>query len=112
VLRFNMAPHTLWTAAHHGIPYLTIVHNNRAYHQEIMHVQRMANRHNRGVRNASVGTTIDNPNIDYAKIAMGYGALGIGPIEDPNDLAEAFRKGIAAVKAGQPALIDVITQPR
>jgi len=109
---FNMAPHTLWTAAHHGIPYLTIIQNNRAYHQEMMHVQRMANRHNRGIRNAPIGITIDNPNIDYAKIAMGYGALGIGPIEDPNDLAEAFRKGIAAVKAGQPALIDVITQPR
>jgi acetolactate synthase-1/2/3 large subunit len=109
---FNMAPHTLWTAAHHGIPYLTIIQNNRAYHQELMHVQRMANRHNRGIRNTPIGITIDNPNIDYAKIAMGYGALGIGPIEDPNDLPEAFRKGIAAVKAGQPALIDVITQPR
>jgi thiamine pyrophosphate-dependent acetolactate synthase large subunit-like protein len=109
---FNMAPHTLWTAAHHGIPYLTIIQNNRAYHQEVMHVQRMTNRHNRGVRNAVVGTTIDNPNIDYAKIAQAYGAVGIGPIGDPNDLAEAFRKGIAAVKAGQPALIDVITQPR
>lgn len=109
---FNMAPHTLWTAAHHGIPYLTIIQNNRAYHQEVMHVQRMANRHNRGLRNAHIGTTIDNPNIDYAKIAQGYGAVGIGPISDPNDLSEAFRKGIAAVKAGQPALIDVITQPR
>ena len=109
---FNMAPHTLWTAAHHGIPYLTIIHNNRAYHQEIMHVQRMANRHNRDVRSAAIGTTIDHPNIDYAKIAQAYGAVGIGPIEDPNDLAEAFRKGIAAVKEGRPALIDVVTQPR
>ena len=109
---FNMAPHTLWTAAHHGIPYLTIIQNNRAYHQEVMHVQRMANRHNRGVRNAHIGTTIDNPNIDYARIAQGYGALGIGPVADPNDLPEAFRKGVAAVKAGQPVLIDVVTQPR
>ncbi|WP_298112577.1 thiamine pyrophosphate-dependent enzyme [Bradyrhizobium sp.] len=109
---FNMAPHTLWTAAHHRIPYLTIIQNNRAYHQEAMHIQRMANRHNRGVRSAALGTSIDNPNIDYAKIATGYGALGIGPIEDPSDLAEAFRKGIAAVKTGQPVLIDVITQPR
>jgi acetolactate synthase-1/2/3 large subunit len=109
---FNMAPHTLWTAAHHGIPYLTIIQNNRAYHQEVMHVQRMANRHNRGLRNVSIGTTIDNPNIDYAKIAQGYGAVGIGPISNPNDLSEALRKGIAAVKAGQPALIDVVMQPR
>jgi acetolactate synthase-1/2/3 large subunit len=109
---FNMAPHTLWTAAHHGIPYLTIIQNNRAYHQEVMHVQRMANRHNRGLRNVPIGTTIDNPNIDYAKIAQGYGAVGIGPINDPNDLSDAFRKGIAAVKAGQPVLIDVVMQPR
>jgi acetolactate synthase I/II/III large subunit len=109
---FNMAPHTLWTAAHHGIPYLTIIQNNRAYHQEVMHVQRMASRHNRGVRNVPIGTTIDNPNVDYAKIAQGYGAVGIGPINDPNDLSDAFRKGIAAVKAGQPVLIDVVMQPR
>ena len=109
---FNMAPHTLWTAAHHGIAYLTIIQNNRAYHQEVMHVQRMANRHNRGLRNVHIGTTIDNPNIDYAKIAQGYGAVGIGPISDPNGLSEAFRKGVAAVKAGQPALIDVVMQPR
>lgn len=109
---FNMAPHALWTAAHHGIPYLTVLQNNRAYHQEVMHLQRMANRHNRGVRNAHIGTTIDNPNIDYARIAQGYGAVGIGPISDPTDLSEAFRRGIAAVKAGQPVLIDVVTQPR
>jgi acetolactate synthase I/II/III large subunit len=109
---FNMAPHTLWTAAHHRIPYLTIIQNNRAYHQEVMHVQRMANRHNRGLRSAPIGTTIDNPNIDYARIAQGYGAVGIGPINDPNDLPEAFRKGIAAVKTGQPVLIDVVMQPR
>ncbi len=109
---FNMAPMSLWTAAHHRIPYLTIIQNNRAYHQEIMHLQRMANRHNRDIRNAHIGTALNNPNIDYAKIAQGYGAVGMGPINDPKDLAEAFRKGIAAVKAGQPVLIDVVMQPR
>jgi acetolactate synthase I/II/III large subunit len=109
---FNMAPHTLWTAARHRIPYLTIIQNNRAYHQEVMHLQRMANRHNRDIRTAHIGTTIDNPNIDYAKLAQSYGAVGIGPIDDPGGLADAFRKGIAAVKAGQPVLIDVVMQPR
>jgi len=81
---FNMAPHTLWTAAHHGIPYLTIIQNNRAYHQEIMHVQRMANRHNRDIRTASIGTTIDNPNIDLPgrlreKIASKLQKSGVAP---------------------------------
>ena len=109
---FNMAAHTLWTAAHHKIPYLTIIQNNRAYHQEVMHLQHMANRHNRDVTNAHIGTTIDNPNIDYAKVAQGYGAVGIGPITDPKDLAGAIKKGIDAVKAGQPVLIDAVMQPR
>lgn len=109
---FNMAPTTLWTAARHRIPYLTIIQNNRAYHQELMHLQRMANRHNRDIHTAHIGTSIDAPNIDYAKVAEGYGAVGIGPITAPDDLAAAFRKGIATVKRGQPVLIDVVMQPR
>ena len=36
------APGVLWTAAHHKIPVLTIMNNNRAYHEEMMHIQRMA----------------------------------------------------------------------
>ena len=109
---FNMAPHTLWTAAHHKIPYLTVVHNNRAYHQEVMHVQHMANRHNRGVENAIIGTTLRAPFVDYAKVAQGYGAVGIGPINDPKDLGPAIAKGLDAMKSGQPVLIDVVSQPR
>ena len=31
---FLFNPGTLWTAAHHQIPMLYVVHNNRAYHQE------------------------------------------------------------------------------
>jgi O-6-methylguanine DNA methyltransferase len=38
----NYAPGVLWTAAHHRIPLLTIMHNNRAYHQERMYVEDMA----------------------------------------------------------------------
>ena len=44
------APGVLWTAAHHKIPILMLMHNNRCYHQEIMHVQRMAAIHNRPQR--------------------------------------------------------------
>ena len=47
----------LWTAAHHRIPLLAVMHNNRAYHQEVMHIQRMANRHQRGIDRAGIGTT-------------------------------------------------------
>ncbi len=107
-----MAPGTLWTAAHHRIPMLTLMHNNRAYHMEIMQLQRMANQHNRGIDTCGIGTTITDPNIDYAQMARSMGVEAEGPISDPAALGPAIRRGIAAVKRGNPYLIDVITQPR
>ena len=109
---FLFNPGTLWTAAHHRIPMLYIVHNNRAYHQEYMYLQAMAARHGRGIEKADIGTTIKDPNIDYATVARGMGAHGEGPVVDPNELAPALRRAIAAVKAGQPAVVDVVTDPR
>ena len=107
------SPGALWTAAHHRIPLLSVMHNNRAYHQEVMHVQRMANRHQRGIENAGIGTTITDPNIDYATIARGLGVHGEGPITDPQDLGPAIRRALEAVeRTGGPALVDVVTQPR
>jgi thiamine pyrophosphate-dependent acetolactate synthase large subunit-like protein len=102
----------LWTAAHHKIPLLTVMHNNRAYHQEVMGIQSLANRHNRGIDRIHIGTKIDNPNIDYAKLAQSMGVRAEGPIADPKDLAAAIRRGIAVVKSGEPYLIDTVTQPR
>jgi len=102
----------LWTAAHHRIPILYVMHNNRGYHQELMHVQRMANRHMRGLDRAHIGTTLRDPYVDYAKIAQGMGVEGIGPITDPKDLGPALKRAIAIVKRGEPALIDVVTQGR
>ncbi|MBV8747387.1 MAG: thiamine pyrophosphate-binding protein [Xanthobacteraceae bacterium] len=106
------APGALWTAVHHKIPLLTVMHNNRAYHQEFMHLQRMSNRRNRGVDRSHIGTTIRDPFIDYAKLAQSMGMLGIGPIEDPKDLAPALRRAVQVVKAGDPVLIDVVSEPR
>ena len=105
-------PSTLWTAAHHRIPLLYIVHNNRAYHQEYMYLVAMAARRGRGIENSGVGTIITDPYVDYATVARGFGVHGEGPIADPKDLASALRRAVAVVKAGQPALVDVLTDPR
>ena len=106
------APGILWTAAHHRIPLLSIMHNNRAYHQEIMGVQSLAARRNRGIDRAYIGTTISDPNIDFAKLAQGFGIHAEGPISDPKDLGPAIARAINVVKRGEPALVDVVTQPR
>lgn len=102
----------LWTAAHHQIPILYIVHNNRAYHMEVMHTLRMASRRSRDTTRIHAGTDISNPNIDYATLAKSMGVYGQGPIDNPNDLGAAIKRGIDAVKRGEPALIDVVSQPR
>ena len=106
------APGALWTAAHHRIPMLLVMHNNRAYHQEVMHIQRMANRRQRGITNAGIGTVLTDPNIDYATLARGMGVYGEGPITDPKDLGPALRRAVARVERGETALVDVVTQPR
>ena len=109
---YMMQPGVIWTAAHHQIPILMVIHNNRGYHQEVMHVQRMANRHNRGIDRAHIGTTIKEPDIDYAAMAKSMGVYAEGPVENPNDLRPAIARALAVVRRGEPALIDVVTQPR
>jgi acetolactate synthase-1/2/3 large subunit len=108
------APGALWTAAHHRIPLLLVMHNNRAYHQEVMHIQRIANRRQRAVAAASegVGTVITDPNIDYATLARSMGLYSEGPITNPNDLGPALSRAVARVERGETALVDVVTQPR
>jgi acetolactate synthase-1/2/3 large subunit len=88
------------------------VHNNRAYHQEIMGVQFVANRRQRGIDRPAIGTTLKDPNIDYAKLAQAMGVYGEGPITNPNDLGPALKRAIAVVKRGEPALVDVVAQGR
>jgi thiamine pyrophosphate-dependent acetolactate synthase large subunit-like protein len=108
----NYAPGVLWTAAHHKIPLLTIMHNNRSYHQERMFVADMAARANRDVSRSDIGNALTNPFIDYVALAKAYGVHGQGPIDNPNDLGPAIKRAIEVVKRGEPALVDVLTQPR
>lgn len=106
------APGALWTAAHHKIPLLMVMHNNRCYHQEIMHVQRMAALHHRAPATARIGNEITDPNIDFAKVAQGMGVWAEGPITDPARIGPALKRAVVEVKNGRPALLDVVTQGR
>jgi acetolactate synthase-1/2/3 large subunit len=110
------APGVLWTCAHHSIPLMYVMHNNRGYHQEVMHVQRIANRRNRVANNGKdfgpIGTKIQNPDIDYAALAKSMGVQGIGPINDPKELGPALKRAVQIVKAGEPVIVDSVTQPR
>ena len=110
------APGVLWTAAKHKIPLLSVMHNNRGYHQEVMHIQRLANFRNRKVNLGGdmgpVGTSIEKPDIEYHKLAESMGWWAKGPIKDAAALRVALKEAVEVVKSGHPALLNVWTQPR
>ena len=107
-----MLPGALWTAAHHRIPLLMVMHNNRSWHQETMHLKRMSGRRDRGPETWPIGTVMTDPAIDFAAVAKGMGVWAEGPISDPAKLPGAIRRALDVVKSGRPALLDTLTQMR
>ena len=60
----------------------------------------------------SIGSVLQNPSISYSQMAKAYGMYSEGPIENPKDLAGAYQRALAKVRNGEPAMVDVISQPR
>jgi len=109
---FLFTPAALWTAAHHHLPLLVIMNNNRSYYNSELHQETMANTRERPVKNKGIGTRIEEPPVDYASLARSFGLHGVGPIENPNDLRPALEEAIRVVKdKEQLVLVDVVTQP-
>jgi thiamine pyrophosphate-dependent acetolactate synthase large subunit-like protein len=102
----------LWVAAKHRIPLLVVMYNNRAYYNDWEHQIRMAKLRGTPLERAYIGMDMDDPAPDFASLAKAMGWYAEGPIERPDDVAPALKRAIARVKAGQPALLDTITQKR
>jgi acetolactate synthase-1/2/3 large subunit len=102
----------LWVAAKHRIPLLVVMYNNRAYYNDWEHQIRMAKLRGTPVERAYIGMDMDDPAPDFASLAKSMGWYAEGPIDRPGDVAPALKRAIARVKAGQPALLDTITQKR
>ena len=108
---FLMGVTALWTAAHYRIPLLFVVVNNRSFFNDELHQERVARMRNRPVENRWVGQRISEPDIDLASMARAQGAVGFGPVTEIADLIPTFEKAIAAVEAGDVAVVDVRGEP-
>ncbi len=102
----------LWVAAKHNIPMLLVMHNNRAYYNDWEHQIRMAELRRTPVERAHIGMDLSDPDPDFAALARAMGWYAEGPIDRARDVGAALGRAIARVKAGQPALLDTITQRR
>jgi thiamine pyrophosphate-dependent acetolactate synthase large subunit-like protein len=101
----------LWTAVHYRVPLLVIVANNQSFFNDELHQERMARMRGRPIENRSIGLRMSEPPLDLATLARGQGAAGFGPAATVDELAAAIAAGIAEVRAGKVAVVDVAVAP-
>lgn len=108
---FLMGVTAIWTAVHYRLPALFVVANNRSFFNDEVHQERVAVMRGRPVENKWIGLRMADPEVDVAGMARAQGAVGIGPVWDMTDLPKALTDAIAAVDAGQVAVVDVRVDP-
>ena len=108
---YLMSSSALWTAAHHRLPLLVIVANNRSFYNDEVHQQRVAITRGRPQENRWVGQHLRDPDPDLAAIARGHGLKGYGPIQTPADLSNALTSALVDIANGDAVLIDVRVSP-
>jgi thiamine pyrophosphate-dependent acetolactate synthase large subunit-like protein len=108
---FVMGATAIWTAVHYRIPLLYIVANNQSFFNDEVHQERVARMRGRPPENKWIGQRMADPEIDIAGLARAQGAVGFGPVKSADELVAVFAKAIAAVDAGQVAVVDVRTEP-
>jgi acetolactate synthase-1/2/3 large subunit len=104
-------PQALWTAAHHQLPVLLIVENNRGYGRDAVHQRHAAAARGRSEATAVAGVRIDDPPVGIAALARSMGVSAFGPISSASGLAGTFRAAVEIIDAGEPALVEVLTEP-
>jgi acetolactate synthase-1/2/3 large subunit len=108
-----MTSSSLWTAAKHRVPLLIVMHNNQSFYNSEEHGIEVAKFRSRPVENAGIGTHVDDPEVDFAKMAQSFGVNADGPIRRPADLRPALERALKFVKEKKlPYLVDVVSEPR
>jgi len=101
----------LYTAAHHQLPLLTVMFNNRTYGNDEEHQESVAKTRGRPMERKVVGIRIDDPAPDFAAIARGFGVHAEGPVDSADAVGPALRRALRVVKdKGRPALVDALTR--
>jgi thiamine pyrophosphate-dependent acetolactate synthase large subunit-like protein len=102
----------LYTAAHEQLPLLMVMLNNHSYYNSEEHGLRMAEHRGRPAERAGIGTRPEGPNVDFAGLARSFGVGSAGPVTSVADLPRALSTAVEAVAAGEPYLLDVVTEVR
>jgi thiamine pyrophosphate-dependent acetolactate synthase large subunit-like protein len=108
---FLMGNTAIWTAVHYRIPILFVIASNRSFFNDELHQERVARMRDRPVENRWIGQRMTDPEIDLAEMSRSQGAKGFGPARTLSEMEDAFARAIAAVEAGEVAVVDVRVEP-
>jgi thiamine pyrophosphate-dependent acetolactate synthase large subunit-like protein len=109
---FLYSSSALYTAAHERLPLLVVMLNNHSYYNSEEHGLRMAERRGRPAARAGIGTRPEGPAVDFAALARSFGIAASGPVTGVEELPAALATAVEAVSAGEPYLLDVVTEVR
>jgi acetolactate synthase-1/2/3 large subunit len=99
----------LWAAQQANAPFMAVIINNGGYNASKMPVLGLFPRGASATENAFPGVRFPTPP-DYAALARSCHAHG-ERVEDPAALPEALQRALAAIRAGQAAVVDVVVEP-
>lgn len=102
---FGTPAPALWSAAHHGAPFLQIVYTNRSYTTGTERIVANYGADSYAAKDGFQGGWFDPP-IDFAKEAEAAGAHG-ETVRDPAELEAALARGLDQVRNGRPALVSI-----
>src|SRR6266851_5738235 len=93
-----------WTMARYGLPILTIVWNNLNYQTVRTNFHTFGGEMAKQKRYPEV--YLGEPEIDFVMLAKAQGIQG-SEVREPRDLEAALRRGVDAITAGEPYVLDV-----
>jgi thiamine pyrophosphate-dependent acetolactate synthase large subunit-like protein len=97
-----------WTMARYGLPILTIVWNNVNYQTVRVNFHTFGGE--MAKQNKYPEVYLGDPEIDFVMLARSQGVDGM-QVREPQALEAALRRGVEAITAGEPYLLDVRVAP-
>ena len=94
----------LWTAAHHRIPVVFVILNNRVYRVLKLNMTRFRSEFGLGGERAFPHMDLNDPALDYVSLAKGFG-MNATAVRSAEQVGPAVREAFAS---GQPWLLDVL----
>ena len=88
-----------------------MVANNAAFHNDVVHAERIAAQRRRPARNAWIGQAISDPDPDLPALARSLGWHAPDQVRDRTVLRETLAAAAAAARSGRCVLVDVRGRP-